>query len=61
MEKAFNAFCKSSPYLQEEYELLKRGYKAQKLIDFNLIELLKEYSEIKQIGLFNIYSRNSIL
>lgn len=44
-------FCKSSPYLREEYKHLKRGLK---IIDWNnkrsLIDIIRQFIEIEGIG-----------
>lgn len=52
LKKASEVFCKTSPHLQEEYELLKRGVRARRIIDLKLIEVLEEYCEIRSIGMF---------
>lgn len=51
-QKASEAFCKSSQYLREEYDFLKRGLKIHRITDCSLIDSLKEYSEIRSIGKF---------
>lgn len=50
LKKASEVFCKTSPHLREEYELLKRGLTPRSITDFNLIGVLKEYCEIRAIG-----------
>lgn len=44
-------FSKASPYLKEEYALLKSGYTAEKLVNFTLIDLLKDFCEVRGIGM----------
>lgn len=51
MDKVAMVFCKASPYLKEEYALLKSGYTAEKLVNFTLIDLLKDFCEVRGIGM----------
>lgn len=54
LEKASKAFCQTSQHLREENELMKRGLRPRKIFEFKLIELLKEYSEIRTIGKYHL-------
>lgn len=47
MDEAATTFCKTSPYLVEEYDWLQRGYKAYKLSDLCLVDIIREHCEIK--------------
>lgn len=59
LDKAYHEFCKSSPYLCEEYSLLKQGYKPKQIKNFSLMDLVREYSEASEICKF--ISRNTCL
>lgn len=61
MDKVALDYCKSSPYLREEYSILKRGMKIKQVNKpRTLIEIIKEYIEIEEIGklLFRLFSSN---
>ncbi len=47
--EAATAFCKTSPYLVEEYDWLQRGYRAYKINDCDLclVDIIREHCEIK--------------
>lgn len=47
LDEAATAFCKTSPYLVEEYDWLQRGYKAYKISDLCLVDIIREHCEIK--------------
>lgn len=47
LDEAATAFCKTSPYLKEEYDWLQRGYRAYKISDLCLVDIIREHCEIK--------------
>lgn len=51
LDEAYNAFCRSSKYLKEEYELVQNGVRPIYVHDRNLLSLVREYGEIKEIGM----------
>lgn len=47
LDEAATTFCKTSPYLVEEYDWLQRGYRAYKISDLCLVDIIREHCEIK--------------
>lgn len=47
LDEAATEFCKTSPYLTEEYDWLQRGYRAYKINDICLVDIIREHCEIK--------------
>lgn len=52
MDKVALDFCKLSPYLREEYGILKRGLKLKELNKYSLINVVKDFIEYEEIGMF---------
>lgn len=51
MDKVALDFCKLSPYLREEYGILKRGLKIKELNKYSLINVVKDFIEYEEIGM----------
>ncbi|KAL1374954.1 hypothetical protein pipiens_004780 [Culex pipiens pipiens] len=47
LNRAADEFCKASPYLKEERNCLKSGFRPAMYISFKLTDLFREYSEIQ--------------
>lgn len=50
MDKLALDFCKSSQYLREEYNILKRGLKIKEINKKSLVDIIKEFVEIEETG-----------
>jgi len=50
LHRAFKEYCRTSPYLKEEYDVIKNGFIPINLSKGSLIETLREYCEIKSLG-----------
>lgn len=56
LEEAVQSFCRTSDFLREEYSWLEKGYRAKRLHDIKLVDLIREYTEVKCTGtLFILY------
>lgn len=57
MDKVALDFCKSSPYLREDYAILKRGLRIKSLNNRDLVDIIKQFVEIEETCKFqNIFS-----
>lgn len=53
MDKIALDFCKLSPYLREEYSILKRGLRIKQVTKpRTLIDIIKEFIEIEETGMY---------
>ncbi|XP_062712282.1 titin isoform X1 [Aedes albopictus] len=48
LNQTANEFCKASPYLREEREFVKKGFRPATCISLKLTALFREYGEIQQ-------------
>lgn len=55
MDKVALDFCKLSPYLGEEYSILKRGLRIRQATKpRTLIDILKDFVEIEETGMYGM-------